>query len=107
MCAPRPWSAQHPADGRAHRHHRIARRAILTQRTRSAGLTILAAVERAKEARCAPRKLADGLTWRRRSSDLKKILALQNSGEVSRIYTRAMVEDMVSDFNTLKVEHEL
>lgn len=51
--------------------------------------------------------VTDGLTWRRRTADLKKIVALQNSGEVARIYTRAMVEEMTEDLKTLRAEHGL
>ncbi|MGE0440848.1 MAG: DpnII family type II restriction endonuclease [Gemmatimonadales bacterium] len=51
--------------------------------------------------------VTDGLTWRRRLNDLRKIVAMQNAGEIARIYTRAMVEDMESDLRTLKQEHGL
>jgi len=49
--------------------------------------------------------VTDGLTWRKRASDLKAIVAMQNQGAISRIYTRAMAEVMESDLNMLKAEH--
>jgi hypothetical protein len=49
--------------------------------------------------------VTDGLTWRRRMNDLRKIVKMQNRGELVRIYTRAMVEQMETDLRTLKSEH--
>lgn len=49
----------------------------------------------------------DGLTWRQRQSDLKKILEMQNQGLVSRIYTRSMSEQFLADLATWKVEFGL
>lgn len=51
--------------------------------------------------------VTDGLTWRQRMNDLRKIVALQNAGEIARIYTRAMVEDMEADLRTLRQEHNI
>jgi DpnII restriction endonuclease len=48
--------------------------------------------------------VTDGLTWRRRMSDLRKIVEMQNRGEVARIYTRSMREEFKSDLATLKAE---
>lgn len=51
--------------------------------------------------------VTDGLTWRRRMNDLRKIVAMQNTGEITRIYTRAMREQMLEDLRLLKQEHGL
>lgn len=51
--------------------------------------------------------VTDGLTWKRRLNDLRKIVELQNGGEVARIYTRAMAAEMEADLRTLKAEHAL
>lgn len=51
--------------------------------------------------------VTDGLTWRRRSNDLKKIVAMQNSGEITRIYTRTMADEMLADLHQLKAEYGL
>lgn len=49
--------------------------------------------------------VTDGLTWRRRMNDLRTIIQMQNSGEITRVYTRAMMEQMGADLQTLKLEH--
>jgi hypothetical protein len=49
--------------------------------------------------------VTDGLTWRRRMNDLRTIVQMQNRGELSRVYTRAMVDRMESDLRILKMEH--
>src|SRR6185312_16659072 len=46
----------------------------------------------AKRADTAFLFLTDGLTWRERKSDLRKIVEYQNSGDITRIYTYAMVD---------------
>lgn len=51
--------------------------------------------------------VTDGLTWRRRMNDLRKIVQLQNSGEIAKIYTRAMEAELLEDLNTLKLEQGL
>jgi len=51
--------------------------------------------------------VTDGLTWRRRLSDLRKIIEMQNRGEVARIYTRAMSSELKADLATLKSEFGL
>jgi hypothetical protein len=47
--------------------------------------------------------VTDGLTWRQRMSDLKKIVEMQNQGEIGRIYTRAMREELGADLESLKL----
>lgn len=49
----------------------------------------------------------DGITWRERLSDLQKLVDLQNTGSINRIYTRAMASEFLSDLKKLKDEFEL
>ena len=49
----------------------------------------------------------DGVTWRRRTADLEKIVAMQNRGQISRIYTTKMAEAFKKDLQTLQQEHAL
>ena len=46
----------------------------------------------------------DGLTWKARTSDLRKIVEKQNEGKIARIYTTSMREQFLQDLNTLKAE---
>jgi len=48
--------------------------------------------------------VTDGITWMRRISDLKKLVQLQNSGQITRIYTTKMAAQFKMDLETLKVE---
>ncbi len=61
-------------------------------------------------AKCADTALlffTDGLTWKERQSDLRKLVALQNNGEITRIYTYAMADQFEMDLNQLKSESGL
>lgn len=49
--------------------------------------------------------LTDGLTWKARLSDLKKIVQRQNQGRITRIYTTKMAAQLKEDLQTLKEEH--
>ena len=49
----------------------------------------------------------DGLTWKQRKSDLRKIVELQNSGDITRIYTSAMAHQFEGDLQELKREYKL
>jgi len=49
----------------------------------------------------------DGLTWKQRGSDLRKIVEFQNSGDITRIYTYAMADQFESDLRQLKAEYKL
>lgn len=51
--------------------------------------------------------VTDGITWRQRPSDLRKLIALQNEGRIQRIYTTSMAEDLRSDLETLRSENQL
>jgi hypothetical protein len=49
----------------------------------------------------------DGITWKQRISDLRKIMEFQNNGDISRIYTFAMAEQFEADLHRLKSEFKL
>lgn len=49
----------------------------------------------------------DGLTWKQRKSDLRKLVEYQNSGEITRIYTSAMARQLDADLRQLKDEYRL
>ncbi len=51
--------------------------------------------------------VTDGMTWKARISDLKKIIHRQNQGKVTRIYTTKMRQRFLEDLNTLKAEMKL
>lgn len=46
----------------------------------------------------------DGLTWRARQSDLRKLIEYQNQGDITRIYTQAMAAEFAADLVTLRGE---
>lgn len=49
----------------------------------------------------------DGLTWKQRKSDLRKIVEFQNNGDITRIYTHAMADQFEKDLRQLKAEYRL
>jgi DpnII restriction endonuclease len=49
----------------------------------------------------------DGLTWKQRKSDLRKIVEYQNAGDITRIYTYAMADQFEADLRQLKAEFGL
>lgn len=49
----------------------------------------------------------DGLTWKQRKSDLRKIIEFQNNGDITRIYTYAMADTFEADLRQLKAEYNL
>lgn len=49
----------------------------------------------------------DGVAWRRRQSDLRKIIDYQNNGDITRIYTYAMAERFEADLRQLRTEYRL
>ena len=51
--------------------------------------------------------LTDGLTWKQRQSDLRKIVEFQNNGDITRIYTFAMADQFEADLRQLKAEYNL
>lgn len=46
--------------------------------------------------------VTDGMTWKSRLSDLKKIVERQNQGKIARIYTTKMREKFLADLQSLK-----
>jgi hypothetical protein len=58
----------------------------------------------AKRADTAFLFFTDGLTWNQRKNDLRKIVAYQNAGDISRIYTTAMADQFKTDLQQLGVE---
>jgi hypothetical protein len=46
----------------------------------------------------------DGVTWNQRRSDLRKLIAYQNNGDITRIYTSAMAAQFKADLQQLKAE---
>jgi hypothetical protein len=51
--------------------------------------------------------VTDGVTWKQRSNDLRKLIALQNEGKILRIYTKSMAQELRDDLETLRSENEL
>lgn len=51
--------------------------------------------------------ITDGVTWMSRANDLRKLIRMQNVGQIARIYTLKMLEDLRSDLETLKRDHGL
>lgn len=51
--------------------------------------------------------VTDGISWLERLSDLKKLIMIQNTGKIGRIYTVKMQEELVSDLKQLKQDHTL
>lgn len=51
--------------------------------------------------------ITDGMTWRARISDLRKIIQRQNQGKIARIYTTQMREQFLADLRTLKAELQI
>lgn len=61
----------------------------------------------AKRADTALLFFTDGLTWGQRRNDLRKIVGYQNAGDITRIYTSAMVAQFEGDLRQLKAEYGL
>lgn len=50
--------------------------------------------------------ITDGLTWKARVNDLRKIVQRQNDGRITRIYTKQMMAGQLkADLETLKAEY--
>jgi hypothetical protein len=47
----------------------------------------------------------DGITWRQRESDLRKIVEFQNNGDITHIYTYSMADQFETDLLQLKDEY--
>jgi len=61
-------------------------------------------IMRAKRPDTALLFFTDGMTWKQRKSDLRKIVEFQNAGGITRIYTYAMAEQFETDLRQLKSE---
>lgn len=51
--------------------------------------------------------VTDGITWKQRANDLRKLIALQNEGKIFKIYTKTMALQLKEDLKTLKYEFGL
>jgi hypothetical protein len=51
--------------------------------------------------------VTDGVTWRSRVNDLRKLVEMQNQGRVARIYTQSMAAELESDLRDLRRDHSL
>lgn len=49
--------------------------------------------------------ITDGLTWKARQSDLRKIIDRQSDGRINRIYTKQMRDPFKTDLQILKMEY--
>lgn len=49
--------------------------------------------------------ITDGLTWKARANDLRKIIQRQNDGRITRVYTKKMRGVLAQDLRTLKSEY--
>jgi hypothetical protein len=64
----------------------------------------ISAIVRAKRSDTTFLLFTDGLTWSQRQSDLRKIIKYQNDGDIARIYTQSMVDELRADLIALKAE---
>ena len=67
----------------------------------------LDAIIRAKRTDASLLLITDGLTWRARANDFRKIIQRQNDGRITRIYTKRMRDEFHADLMTLKEEYGL
>ena len=51
--------------------------------------------------------VTDGITWKLRANDLRKLIEMQNEGRIARIYTSKMFPDLRQDLLRLRSEHGL
>lgn len=51
--------------------------------------------------------VTDGVTWNSRANDLRRLVAMQNTGRITRIYTRSMADELKRDLLQLKKDHAL
>ncbi|MEP3516791.1 DpnII family type II restriction endonuclease [Parasphingorhabdus sp.] len=51
--------------------------------------------------------ITDGLTWKARANDMRKLIERQNDGRITRIYTKQLREQFLSDLRVLKAEYQL
>lgn len=51
--------------------------------------------------------VTDGITWTARLNDLRKLVKMQNTGLIARIYTLSMSDELEKDLRQLKKDHDL
>lgn len=51
--------------------------------------------------------ITDGLTWKARANDLRKLIQRQNDGKITRIYTKQMEGQFRADLETLRIEYQI
>ncbi len=51
--------------------------------------------------------VTDGITWKLRPNDLRKLIEIQNRGQIARIYTSKMFPDLRQDLLRLRSEYGL
>jgi DpnII restriction endonuclease len=49
--------------------------------------------------------VTDGITWKLRPNDLRKLIGIQNRGQIARIYTSQMFPELIQDLIRLRTEH--
>lgn len=65
------------------------------------------AIIRAKRDDASLLLFTDGLTWKARANDLRKLIQRQNEGRITRIYTKQMCETFKEELEILKGEYRL
>ncbi len=51
--------------------------------------------------------VTDGVTWKTRINDLRKLVEMQNCGLIARVYTQKMGQDLETDLRELRRDHTL
>ena len=51
--------------------------------------------------------ITDGVTWRNRLNDLRRLIDMQNQGRIARIYTQTMAAELEADLRQLRQDHSL
>jgi len=51
--------------------------------------------------------VTDGVTWKIRANDLRRLIEMQNQGQIARIYTSRMFPDLQKDLLRLRAEYGL
>lgn len=49
----------------------------------------------------------DGISWKARANDLKRIIELQNLGKIQKIYTMVMADELKAEMISLKQTFQL
>lgn len=51
--------------------------------------------------------VTDGITWKTRINDLRKLVDVQNQGIISRVHTQRMAQGLEADLRGLRRAHAL